>query len=655
MLQRYWQTRVKSVTQPILTLLWLACLVGSLPGQAPIKLVDATDRMGIVSPDRLPLSGRYRLPENFTGRPVPFDFDQDGDLDLLLTYGPHVADTLYSGMNRLYRNDDTVWVDVTRATGLSRFPPAGNAAVGDVNGDGFPDLYLCLFGADRLLLNQGGQTWHDVTDSAGISNTHWATDAVFLDANQDGFLDIYVANYLDYPGQDTLACFDPDTKERIYCDPELYDPAPNRLYINDGSGGFHDMTAAMGLVDSTSRSLAVLLFDANGDGHLDILVLSYRSPNLLYLGGVDSGFVEVGIPSGVALAPDGSEPEWIQVMTLDANRDGYADLLFTKRDRQMQLLLNDGTGSFLEGRYQTGLFRPRVPYHATVAAVLDLDFNGTDDLILSDPGYGIRSDSLMASTADSEFHRFLLSDERNHYYPVGASGPMVLDTVLLVPIMPTDSEKEAHVDFLAVDSVGRPLFPIFPEEDPFVVPTSDPSEAFAQDSPDTTAPTDSARIDSSFAPTDSAHIDSSYIDSTVQTISTIPGSGELDTLEVYEEASGYVVMDLTGDGVQEIIATYPVGLVRVWKRELQRSPQFLGLQLRTVQSGTNTIGAQLTVSAGEISRRYIFADHNPVLLYIPERVRAVSVEVRWPDGLVNRYRATTLNRYYTLTRQETGP
>ncbi len=330
-------------------------------------------------------------------------------------------------------------------------------------------------------------------------------------------------------------------------------------------------------------------------------------------------------------------------MTLDANRDGYADLLFTRQDRHMQLLLNDGTGRFFEGRYQTGLFQPQAPYPATVAAVLDLDFNGTDDLILSDPAYGLRSDSLMAGTVTSAFRRFLLSDDRNHYYPVEASGTMVLDTVLLVPIVLAESDKDGHLDFLAVDSVGRPLFPIFPEEDPFALPATDPSEAIIQGSLDTTASTDSA------------YIDSSFIDSTVQTLSTIFGTGELDTLKVYEEASGYVVVDLTGDGVQEIIATYPVGLVRVWKRELKRSPRFLGLQLRTVQPGTNTVGTQLTVSAGEMSRRYILADHNPVLLYMPERIRAVSVEIRWPDGLVNRYRTTSLNRYYTLTRQETGP
>ena len=225
---------------------------------------------------------------------------------------------------------------------------------------------------------------------------------------------------------------------------------------------------------------------------------------------------------------------------------------------------------------------------------------------------------------------------------------MVLDTILLVPIMPTDSEKDVHLEFLAVDSVGRPLFPIFPEEDPFDFPTSDPSEAFIQVSQDTAAPTDSVS-------TDSAQTDSSFIDSTEQSIATIHDFGHMDTLRIYEEASGYVVVDLTGDGVQEIIATYPVGLVRMWKREVPRSPQFLGLRLRTVQPGTNTIGAQLTVSAGEISRRYILADHNPLLFYLPDRVLAVSVAVRWPDGLVNRYEVTALNRYYTLTRQASQP
>ena len=628
--------------QPIFGLLWLVSLVGQLEGQVPIEVVDVTDILGIASPGRLPLSGRYRLTEGFKGHPVPFDFDRDGDLDLLLTYGPQVADSLYPGLNRLYRNDDTLWVDVTEETGLAGLPPAGNAAVGDVNGDGFLDLYLCLFGADRLLLNEGGRSWRDITDSSGIANPYWATDAVFLDANQDGYPDIYVANYLNYPGEDTLACFHPTTGERTYCDPEIYDAAPNRLYVNDGTGVFRDMTAELGLVDSSSRSLAVLPFDANGDGRLDIFVLSYRSPNLLYLSDADSGFVEAGFFSGVALAPDGSEPVWSQVITLDANADSYTDLLFTRADRQIQILLNDGTGHFFEGHYRTGLFQPRSPYRATAAATMDVDFNGLVDLIFADPEYELRPSSLATDTVGGTFQRFLVSDPEHRFQPAGGNLTMVLDTTLLVPPMPTDMEEDLPLDFLLVDSLGRPLFPMFPEEGLFSPLTPSLLEALPRD---TLSTSDTMAF---------AQVDSVASDSAIQAISAVADVGPLDTLQVYEVPDGYVIADLTGDGVQEIIATYPVGLVRVWRQQLRRPPQFLGLWLRTDRPGMSVIGAQLTVSVGEISRRYILTDHNPVLHYFPERVRAVGVEVRWPDGLVNHYRATSLNRYYTLTRQEVG-
>ena len=703
--ENYQQTKTRNVIQGIVWVLGLGVFTAQLLGQTDLRWRDVTHELGIASPDRLPPSGHYLLTETFTGRAVPFDFDRDGDLDLFLTYGPHVADSLYSGLNRFYRHDDTAWVDVTAETGLARFPPAGNAAVGDVDGDGYPDLYLCLFGTDRLLRNENGRRWHDITDSAGIANNSWATDAVFFDANQDGYLDLYVANYLDYPREDAPVCLDAKTRQRITCDPTLYEPAPNRLFLNDSTGRFHEATEIMGLADTTSRSLAVKLLDANSDGHLDLFVLSHRSPNLLYLGGADSGLVEAGLFSGVALAPDGSEPEWSQVLTLDADQDGHTDLLFTRRDGGIQLLLNDGSGLFFEGHYQTGLFQPRFPYQATTAVALDVDFSGTTDLLLADTGYEhVRAlpavdttevdsaisaqdssffvqDSAFTATAvepavetrdepsDPELdwpfgkaqdkpRRILLSDDEHRFYPAGVAPLMILDTTLIIPRVAPLAEGDTKLDFLEADTLGLLMFPLAPVGEAYNWFTFDQSEepAPADTALGTPGPGEVAALPSS----SSGSPDTALVDTAVAPIPTVPTAElpsyiELDTLRIFQEAERYVAVDLTGDGVEEIIATYPAGLFRVWKRELRGRPRFVGLWPGTGRAGTTAIGAGLTITGDGFSRRHLVTDPNPVVFYLPRRVWWVDIVVKWPDGLKNHYRTTLVNRTYTLTRIEMEP
>ena len=749
--ESYHKIKTGSVVYAIVWALGLGCFTAQLLGQTSLSWRDVTEELGIASPNRLPPSGRYPPTETFKGRAIPFDVDRDGDLDLLLTYGPHVADSLYSGLNRLYRNDDTAWVDITAATGLARFPPAGNAAVGDVNGDGFPDLYLCLFGTDRLLINENGRKWLDMTDAAGISNDYWATDAVFFDANHDGYLDLYVANYLDYPRDNTPVCFDIKARQRTTCDPMLFEPAPNRLFLNDSSGRFHEATKIMGLADTTSRSLAVKLLDANSDGYLDLFVLSHRSPNLLYLGSADSGLVEAGFFSGVTLAPDGSEPEWSQVLTLDADQNGHIDLMFTRRDGEIQLLLNNGQGLFFEGHYQTGLFQPRSPYRATAAVALDVDFNSTVDLIIADQWYeytvdaqttdtitvdsfSVSTDSLFGLPFDSPLDstlgraqtppdsletlakravpglpeagtprgqrdrllrraqdkpfgvaqdrppRILLSDDRHRFHPADVEAPMILDKTLLVSRLTPLAEEDTSLDFMAGDTLGLLVFPVGPVEESY--------SQFTFDLPDEPAPADTALGMPGFGPdsliqpqliVDSIYGDTVALDTSLQgvfnaalvdttAISTaapvaapadptadLPGYIELDTLRILQEAERFVPVDLTGDGIEEIIATYPVGLFRIWKRVLEKRPWFIGVWLKTDQVGATPIGAEITITSDDVSRRYLVIDPNPVSFYFPRRVRLVDIVVKWPDGLENHYSNIITNRTHILTRMESEP
>ena len=664
-MENYRRSRHNYVIQAILWLLCAGPTLGSLDGQADIRWRDITRELGITSPIRLPNSGHYRLTDTFTGRAVPFDYDGDNDLDLLVTYGPQPADSLYSGLNLLFRQDDSAWVDVTAETGLSRFPPASNAAVGDVDGDGYPDLYLSLFGSDRLLHNDEGRGWLDVTDSAGIANGYWSTEAVFFDANGDGYLDLYVANYVVNQGEDTLVCRDPRTGRQTVCDPQIYDPAPNKLLVNDGTGRFTDLTDSLGLADTTSRSLGVILLDANSDGFMDLLVLSDGSPNLLYLNRADSGFVQAGILSGVALAPDGTEPAWSHVVPLDANGDGHVDLLFTRRTGELDLLLNNGSAQFFEGHHQAGLFQPRFPYRGTSAAVLDLDFNGTPDLLLADKAAAVAATIVVSDTTEADTlgagkmvtgeplpnraRRILLADENHRFRAAGGPLPMLLETTLLVPRLARQSPKDPSVDFLFQGTFDQPQAPRG------LGGTADPADPGTFTVPGGSNPAAPSAADSMLGDTGIP----GSVDRAAANISGAPSGGLLrrgilDTLEIRQEADRYVVADLTGDGVQEIVAVYPVGHFRVWQRILERRPRFLGLWPTAGGPGKVIVGAELEVTGIGMTRRMLLTDTNPRVIYLPRRVRRVEVVMRWPEGGENRYRTRQLNRYYRINRKE-GP
>jgi len=134
----------------------------------------------------------------------------------------------------------------------------GGVAIGDVNNDGLPDVYLTSNQEDnKLFLNKGGFTFDDVTDEAGVAGTHnWATGASMVDLNADGRLDIYVCNSGNIKGDDRA----------------------NELFINqgnddDGVPRFKEAAAEYG-IDDKGFSTHAAFFDYDRDGDLDLYVLN---------------------------------------------------------------------------------------------------------------------------------------------------------------------------------------------------------------------------------------------------------------------------------------------------------------------------------------------------------------------------------------------
>src|ERR1044072_7070467 len=129
------------------------------------------------------MTGKFYLPEITGSGAALFDFDNDGDLDVFIVQGnvlePNTKPT-GSPRGKLFRNDLNVkrtlsFTDITQQSGIAATGYGMGAAVGDINNDGLPDLYLTNLGSNQLYLNKGDGKFVDVTKESGTDDPSWST------------------------------------------------------------------------------------------------------------------------------------------------------------------------------------------------------------------------------------------------------------------------------------------------------------------------------------------------------------------------------------------------------------------------------------------------------------------------------------------------
>jgi hypothetical protein len=364
----------------------LAALFPAAPAQAVEGLwfEEVSARWGLAFRHHHGGSGRRYMVETVVGGVALFDYDGDGDVDVLFVDGGPLPG--YAGeapRSRLYRNEGGGrFADVTDASGIVVAGYGAGATAGDVDGDGDLDLYVTAFGRDQLLRNQGDGTFADVTAAAGLGEAAWGASAAFADLDRDADLDLYVANYVDYAVERHQPCH--ILGYEVYCNPQAYPGAPDVYYRNRGDGTFEDATAASGLAEATpGPGLGVVASDLDDDGWPDLYVANDSTANYLYLNR-HGRFEEVALLAGVAYGDLGRPEAGMGVACGDVDGDGRFDLVVTNFELETNALYrNLGGGLFADARFAANIAESSFLVLAFGVDLADFDQDGDLDLAIA--------------------------------------------------------------------------------------------------------------------------------------------------------------------------------------------------------------------------------------------------------------------------------
>jgi hypothetical protein len=287
--------------------------------------------------------------------------------------------------NALYRNNrDGTFTDVTEKAGVSGGGYGMGAAVGDYDGDGYPDLFLSQYGRSILYRNNGDGTFIDVTEKAGVAVLGWASSAVWFDYDNDGKLDLFVCRFVDFDKSKNKLCGNVQTGERFYCVPRVYHPAKSWLFHNNGDGTFADVSQESGIAKVLGKAWGVVATDINGDGLMDLFVANDTLPNFLFLNRGHGKFEEIGLKSGVAFSQDGQARSGMGVDSADFDQDGWQDLFVTNVDQEMySIYRNRHDGSFDDLAGPMGIGHTTHLMSGWGVKFFDFDNDGNVDLFIA--------------------------------------------------------------------------------------------------------------------------------------------------------------------------------------------------------------------------------------------------------------------------------
>jgi hypothetical protein len=347
--------------------------------------LDFTYRNGVEA-------NQFTILETVGGGVALIDYDQDGLLDIFAVGGGYFdgpGQTEIKGHPcKLYRNlGNWRFQDVTREVNLEIpwFYTHG-VAVADYDRDGLPDLLVTGYGHIRLFHNerdsQGKHHFVDVTDTVELHDNSWSTSAGWADIDGDGYPDLYVCHYVDWSFSNNPTCKGLIAGvERDCCPPQRFKPLIHALFMNDKGKRFRN-AAKEQKFEPAGCGLGVVLADVNDDGMPDIYVANDASNKFLFFnrGGT---LREQAMIAGVAINEDGKYDGSMGADVGDYDGSGRASLWLTNFQGDVHALSeNLGGERFVHQSRAAGIAKIGSHYVGFGTGFIDIDNDGWEDLMI---------------------------------------------------------------------------------------------------------------------------------------------------------------------------------------------------------------------------------------------------------------------------------
>jgi hypothetical protein len=405
--------------------------------------------------------------ESMSGGVALFDYDRDGLIDVYFVDSLTVdtAKDAKAARSALYRNlGNLKFEDVTDKAGVGHPGWGMGVCTGDVDGDGWEDVYVTALGPNHLYRNDHDGTFTDISERAGVTGGGWSTGCGFADYDRDGDLDLFVSRYVKVDLDNLPEFGKGKTCEhrgiKVQCGPRGLPGMTDLLFRNDGTGRFTEVGEAAGVSDPRAYfGLGIAWFDYNGDGWPDLYVANDSTPSFLYLNQANGTFKEVAFPMGVAVSEDGAEQGGMGLTVGDYDGSGRLSLFKTNFAEEYNNLYHNDGDHFTDVSFRSKTAASSLPYVGWGAAFLDYDNDGLLDILaVNGHVYPQMDQARLGASAGYRQRKLLYRNRGDGQFDEVATkfGPVLTEERVSRGLALGDLDNDGRLDVVINDLDGSP-------------------------------------------------------------------------------------------------------------------------------------------------------------------------------------------------------
>ncbi len=309
------------------------------------------------------------------------DYDLDGWPDAYMAQGsgePPLPEGTRS--NLFFRNRNGRFTEVTDLNFTADRRYSSGVTAGDVNQDGFPDLWVGNLGQNRLLVNNGDGTFRDATNSLNTQETLFTSSLAVADINGDRLPDLFEATYVEMESGFRLPETDANGNTLVPSPLSFY-ASPDRWFENQGDGTWIPKRIGRDVAEP-GTGLGLMVCDFDADGINEIFIANDGRANHLLKINEKGLLVNAAGVMGLAASFDGGFNACMGIASGDFDRNGLLDLHVSNfSDQSNNHYLQNQSHSFSDLAIRYGHSNWSSPHIGFGIKAIDIDRNGWLDLI----------------------------------------------------------------------------------------------------------------------------------------------------------------------------------------------------------------------------------------------------------------------------------